>query len=98
MNKGAARASRSRATWIVLVVDCVASSTITHQTFTALDPAGAGERPGPPDVARRLRRLGRSLSMVPEVFAASWAAEEPPLAPEAARRYLLQAALVQGIA
>ena len=32
-----------------------------------------------------------------DALAAAWSAEEPPLAPEAARRYLLQAALVQGI-
>ena len=33
-----------------------------------------------------------------DALASAWSAEEPPLAPEAARRYLLQAALVQGIA
>ena len=33
-----------------------------------------------------------------DALAAAWSAEDPPLAPEAARRYLLQAALVQGIA
>ena len=33
-----------------------------------------------------------------DALAAAWSAEEPPLAPEAARRYLLQASLMQGIA
>ena len=33
-----------------------------------------------------------------DALSAAWAADEPPLAPEAARRYLLQAVLVQAIA
>ena len=32
-----------------------------------------------------------------DALAEAWSAQEPPLAPEAARRYLLQAALLQGI-
>jgi ornithine carbamoyltransferase len=33
-----------------------------------------------------------------DALASAWATDEPPLAPEAARRYLLQAVLVQAIA
>jgi ornithine carbamoyltransferase len=33
-----------------------------------------------------------------DALATAWAADEPPLTPEAARRYLLQAVLVQGMA
>lgn len=40
-----------------------------------LDAPGPAPRPDPGDIARRLRRLSRAVTMLPDVFAASWKAE-----------------------